>query len=325
MDLKSKYHKIVFLCPGQGSQHIGMGYDFYKSLPEGREVFQEIDEAISYNLSKLIFYGDIEELTKTQNAQPALLAVSVAAWRCLAKNLNITSISDFFIVGAGHSLGEYSALCIANSINLNTASNLVYKRGIFMNNAIPLNVGGMVALLGTDIKTACAIAEESQTEVANDNGYGQIVISGTNTNIEKLLKIVPNYDIKKAIKLHVSSPFHSSIMRPASDDMKKVLLESDIKEPEIPIFSNFTAKTQKDPENIKNNLIEQISNRVRWAEIMESIVKDYKCNIIIELGSGKVLGNLSKRMYPNLKVYNIECMRDIDIIFNELNLLEIEN
>ncbi len=309
--------KQALVFPGQGSQKVGMGKDFYDAFPAAKHVFQEVDEALGQKLSQIIFEGPEDDLKLTHNTQPALMAVSMAIMAVLKENgVDVKK----FQYAAGHSLGEYSALCAAGSINVTTTAKLLRARGLAMQKAVPAGLGGMVALLGVDLDLArriCeAAAEGDVLVVANDNGAEQIVLSGDLKAIERAVILAPEMGAKKAIQLPVSAPFHSPLMQPAADVMKETLAPITFHQPFIPVFSNVTANFEQDPGVLKNLLVDQITHNVRWREIILKMESD-GIQEIIEIGSGKVLTNLIKRMVPDIKATSISTVQDLEAFLGE--------
>jgi malonyl CoA-acyl carrier protein transacylase len=304
----------AFLFPGQGSQYIGMGKDFYDNFNEAREVFQEVDETLKYNLSQLIFTGDIAELTLTQNAQSAIMAASMAILRTLIKQSGkeIQSLTNF---AAGHSLGEYSALCAVGSFSLQQTAKLLRTRGQAMQNAVTPGTSGMVALLGADIQSAEklveALSQFGTITIANDNGAGQIVLSGESKAIEQALGKSSDFGIKRAIKLPVSAAFHSPLMQSAELQMAEALNDAIISPPLVAILSNITAQPETDASKLSGNLIAQVCGRVRWRETMENLIS-LNCTNFIEVGPGKVLSNIARKMAPTANSLGIEKISDLD-------------
>lgn len=309
--------KQALVFPGQGSQKVGMGKDFYDAFPAARQTFQEVDETLGENLSQVMFEGSEEDLKLTHNTQPALMAVSMAIMAILKKNG--IKIGEF-VCAAGHSLGEYSALCATEAINLSTTTKLLRIRGLAMQQAVPTSKGGMVALLGVDLNLAqeiCDAAAKGDTlVVANDNGADQIVLSGDLKAVERAVSLAPEMGAKKAILLPVSAPFHSPLMQTAADTMQGALASMIFQEPIIPVFSNVTAETEKDPELIKKLLVNQITHNVRWREIVLEM-QSQGIEEIIEIGSGKVLTNLNKRMIPEIKATSISTLQDLEIFLSD--------
>ena len=303
--------KIAITFPGQGSQIVGMGKDFYDNFSVAKDVFNEVDDALSYKLSDIIFNGPADLLTKTENTQPALMAVSIAIIRVLQKEYDkkITDLCDFV---AGHSLGEYSALCAAGSISLYDSAKLLQVRGNAMAKCGEKTSGAMAAILGVDIDTSHKIAREAAEneicQVANDNSVGQVVISGSVAAIDRSLDIAKKNGAKRAIKLPVSGAFHSNLISDAKIEMKEALDNVNINKPEVSFVANVLAKKVDDPKIIKNLLLDQITSMVRWRETM-LLFENNNVNKILEVGSGKVLTGLVGRTCKNISSGNIS---DID-------------
>ena len=307
---------ISFIFPGQGSQKVGMGKELFDTFPVAKEVFEEVDDTLNINLSKIIFQGTQEDLTLTVNAQPALMAVSVAVVRVLESfsGKSLYELGDFV---AGHSLGEYSALVSASAITLSDAAKLLRLRGVAMQNAVPINKGGMAAIIGSELSTVKKLIRESikydeVLEIANDNAPGQVVISGHDEAVERAIENSKNIGIKRALKLTVSAPFHCSLMQPASEEMRNHLNNLKINTPKIVLCNNFDAAFITDPEKIKDSLINQITGRVRWKESVENMNKLGKVEKFIELGSGGVLSGLVRRIDKNLEGIALESISDIE-------------
>lgn len=312
---------LVFLFPGQGSQFIGMGKALLESFTEAKEVFQEVDHSLNRGLSKIIFEGDPEDLTKTENAQPAIMATSMAVAKVLEKQSG-KKLNQFAIAMAGHSLGEYSALCASRAFSLNDASKLLHIRGTSMQAAVPLGKGSMAALIGATIETTEKLLKEASNfglcQIANDNGAGQIVISGAVEAIEKAIELAPSVGIRKAIKLPVSAPFHSEMMKPAAIAMERALSETEISLPNCNTISNVNVAAYKSVNEIKDALVSQVTSRVRWRETMEYFI-DSGITEYVELGPNKVLSSLAKRMHGDANVSNILEPQDIENFLNNYN------
>ncbi len=299
--------KIAFIFPGQASQFIGMGKDFADRYSSAMDVFKEIDEALNIRLSDLIWYGKEAELNLTENTQPAIFAVSCAILAVLEKEFGFDLHRISFV--AGHSLGEYSALTAAKSLSILDGARLLRLRGKAMQKAVLVGEGAMAALLGVEADRAEELCKEQDgiCEIANDNAIGQIVVSGQKTAIKALVSQAKNSGIKKAVILPVSAPFHCSMMQPAADEMKLVLSETRIERPIIPLIVNVKATAIEDPERIRQYLVEQIANRVRWRESIQYMV-DHGVDLFIECGAGKVLTQMLKRISKSTKGVSLtEC------------------
>jgi [acyl-carrier-protein] S-malonyltransferase len=305
----------AYVFPGQGSQAVGMGKDLAAAFTEAREIFGEVDEALKQNLSKLMFEGPSDDLTLTENAQPALMAVSLAVIKVLEKQAKITIRNTARYV-AGHSLGEYSALAAAGSLSLSDAARLLKTRGQAMQKAVPVGVGAMAALLGLDADQAVKIASEASANgeictVANDNGPGQAVVSGHKAAVERATVIAKDHGAKRAMLLPVSAPFHCPLMKPAAEVMARALGEVVIKAPIVPVIANVTAATVIDPDEIRRLLVEQVTGMVRWRESV-LLMKDAGVTTLIEAGAGKVLTGLAKRIDPDLTGISLQNPQDIE-------------
>lgn len=297
----------AFIFPGQGSQAVGMGRDLAAAFAAAREVFEEVDETLKQKLSKLMFEGPHEELTLTENTQPALMAHSLAVLRVLEREGG-TSLQRKALVVAGHSLGEYSALAAAGAFSVTAAARLLKLRGQSMQKAVPAGMGAMAALLGADMDQARAICAEAgpvpETGVlevvqpANDNGGGQVVISGHRTAIERAIEIAKSKGVRRAMLLPVSAPFHCALMAPAADVMAEALETTTPKAPCVPLVANVSAKRESDPGQIRDLLIQQVTATVRWRECVTAMT-DMGVDSFIELGAGKVLTGLIKRIAPD--------------------------
>ena len=302
----------ALLFPGQGSQMVGMGSEFYKNYNLAKELYQEADEKLNFKISKIILEGPDSELKLTQNTQPAILIVSYIIFNILIKEHGF-KLNDFKYF-AGHSLGEYSALVCAKSLTFEDALFLLRERGKSMQEAVPVGDGGMLAVLGLEVEEVNQYISQLNTsevcEIANDNANGQVIVSGNFKSINNLKEILKK-NKKKSIPLPVSAPFHCSLMKSASDKMKEKIKAVNFKTPEPSIITNVTAKPEANPENIKNLLIEQIYSKVRWREsilfMVNSGITDF-----VEIGPGKVLSGLVKRINRNVKIDTINSQSDIE-------------
>jgi len=289
---------IALVFPGQGSQAVGMGVDLAESFPVARETFEEVDESLKQNLFKLMSEGPIDTLTLTENAQPALMSVSLAVMRVLEREggFEITANAAFV---AGHSLGEYSALAAVGSFTLPEAAQLLKTRGKAMQDAVPVGEGGMAALLGASLETASklteAAAEGEVCSPANDNAADQVVISGSSSAIDRAVALAPEFGIKRAIPLTVSAPFHCGMMAPAADVMQEALTKIDLAPPLVPLIANVTARPVQEPDTICRQLVQQVTGMVRWRESVLQMKKE-GVDTLVEIGTGKVLVGLVKRI-----------------------------
>jgi [acyl-carrier-protein] S-malonyltransferase len=304
---------IAFVFPGQGSQAVGMGAALGTTYPAARDVFAEIDEALGQNLSKLMWEGPETELVLTENAQPALMAVSLAAMRVLSEEKGI-KLSDRVAFVAGHSLGEYSALAAAESLSVADTARLLKIRGKAMQEAVPVGEGAMAALLGADLEQAKALAaaaaEGQVCEAANDNAPGQVVISGARTAIERAVKLGPQFGARRAVLLPVSAPFHCALMQPAADAMREALSKVEIKEPAVPLVANVLASPISNPVEIRSRLIEQVTGMVRWRESMMYLQGQGVTNVY-EVGAGKVLSGIARR-FDGLQAANVGTPEELE-------------
>jgi [acyl-carrier-protein] S-malonyltransferase len=309
----------AFIFPGQGSQAVGMGKALAEASVIAREVFQEVDEALGQHLSKLMFEGPADGLTLTENAQPAIMANAIATLRVLEREGGI-KLADKADYVAGHSLGEYTALCAAGAFDLATTALLLKHRGLAMQAAVPVGEGGMAALLGADLATAQKIADAAaQGEVctvANDNDPSQVVISGAKAAIDRAIEIAKEYGAKRAIALPVSAPFHCPMMQPAADAMDKALAEARIDSPLVPVFANVTASAVSDVDTIRRLLVEQVTGMVRWRESVLAMT-DTGVERYIEFG-GKVLSPMVKRIVPDVDAVSVITMDDIEALTKSL-------
>jgi [acyl-carrier-protein] S-malonyltransferase len=289
---------LAFLFPGQGSQAVGMGADLAEAFSSAREVFQEIDDALGQHLFKLMKEGPEDQLTLTENAQPALMAVSVATLRVLESEAGFSVGRDAAFV-AGHSLGEYSALAAAGSLTISDTARLLRTRGLAMQKAVPVGAGAMAALLGLDFEAAMAVANEAAQgqvcQAANDNGGGQVVVSGDKAAVDRAVEIAKVKGAKRAMLLPVSAPFHCKLMQPAADAMAEALSKVTIKAPAVPLVSNVLAGAITDPDEIRRRLVEQVTGTVRWRESV-AYMAGQGVTRFFEIGAGKVLTGLVKRI-----------------------------
>lgn len=309
----------AFLFPGQGSQSVGMGAALSDASRAARDVFGEVDEALGQSLFRIMRHGPDEELRLTQNAQPAIMAHAIAVFRALTDegSVELAKAADFV---AGHSLGEYSALCAAGCFDLRTTAKLLKLRGQAMQAAVPVGQGAMAALLGADLvlaqKIADAAAQREVCTVANDNDPGQVVLSGHKVAIDRAISLAKDMGAKRAILLPVSAPFHCPLMQPAADAMRDALDEVAIETPALPLYANVTAAPESDPETIRRQLVEQVTGMVRWRESIANMAED-GVEEFVELG-GKVLGPMVKRIAPDAKVTSVVTIEDVEALAKEI-------
>ncbi|NBC35774.1 ACP S-malonyltransferase [Novosphingobium sp. FSY-8] len=309
----------AFVFPGQGSQKVGMGVELAQASPIAREVFQEVDDALGQNLFAIMAEGPEDALTLTENAQPAIMANAIATLRVLEKEGGI-SLADKADFVAGHSLGEYTALCAAGAFSLADTARLLKLRGQSMQAAVPVGVGAMAALLGADIDKATALADAAaQGEVctvANDNDPGQVVLSGHKGAIDRAIALVKEHGIKRGVALPVSAPFHCPLMQPAADAMAAALAQTAPGALSVALFANVTAAVVTDPELVRAQLVEQVCGRVRWRE---SVIAMQAAGVaeFVELG-GKVLGPMIGRTVKDVKVTSVVSMADIEALLKEI-------
>lgn len=304
---------VAFTFPGQGSQAVGMGKELAAAFPEARAVFAEVDEALGQKLSAIMFDGPEETLTLTANAQPALMAVSIAVMRVLeARGL---SLKDKVSYVAGHSLGEYSALCAAGTFSLSDTARLLRIRGNAMQSAAPVGEGAMAAIIGLEQADVEAICQEASTggscQIANDNGGGQLVISGSKPAVEVAARLATEKGAKRALMLSVSAPFHSALMAPAADAMREALAAVEAKTPVVPVVANVRAAPVSDPQEIVRLLVEQVTGQVRWRETVEWFGAN-DMTTLYEIGSGKVLTGLARRIDKSVNGIAVNTPADID-------------
>jgi [acyl-carrier-protein] S-malonyltransferase len=305
----------AFIFPGQGSQSVGMGAALAEASGAARDVFGEVDEALGQNLFRLMRDGPDEELKLTENAQPAIMAHSMAVLRTLGVKLQ--DVADFV---AGHSLGEYSALCAAGSFDLATTAKLLKLRGQAMQAAVPVGEGAMCALLGADLAMARRIAETAaQGEVctvANDNDPSQVVLSGNKDAIDRAVEMAKEMGAKRAVPLPVSAPFHCPLMQPAAEAMSDALSYVVLKAPAMPLFANVTAQAERDPDTIRGLLVDQVTGMVRWRESVANMAQA-GVEEFVEIG-GKVLGAMVKRIVPEAKVTSVVSIEDVEALAKEI-------
>ena len=306
--------KPAFTFPGQGSQAVGMGQDLAAAYPEARAVFQEVDDALGVALSKIMFEGPDDTLRLTENAQPALMAASIAVIRVLeARGINVAEQAGYV---AGHSLGEYSALCAAGTFSLADTARLLQIRGRAMQQAVPVGQGAMAAILGLDMDTvkeiAASASEGAVCDVANDNSPGQVVISGDAAAVERAMELAKARGAKRALPLPVSAPFHCALMAPAAQAMQAALAEVEMKAPVVPVVSNVLAAPVTDPDEIRRRLVEQVTGMVRWTETVTWLTGEGGVTELYELGTGKVLTGLAKRINKDVSAQSIGTADDIE-------------
>ena len=312
---------LALLFPGQGSQAVGMGVDLATTFAAAREVFEEVDEALGQPLFRLIKEGPEDQLTLTENAQPALMAVSLAVARVLERDFGVSVAKAGFV--AGHSLGEYSALAAARALTLADAARLLKLRGQAMQRAVPVGEGAMASLIGP--KVDLALAEEAAAAgakfgvcvVANDNNVGNVVISGAKAAVDKAIEAAKALGAR-AIPLNVSAPFHCPLMQPAADAMAEALAETTISAPVAPLVANVTARPTLDPEAIRAMLVEQVTGRVRWRESMIWLAGDGGVTRFAEIGAGKVLTGMAKRIAPDAEAVSLNAPADLDAFASSL-------
>jgi [acyl-carrier-protein] S-malonyltransferase len=311
---------IAFVFPGQGSQAVGMGAELAKAHASARAVFDEVDTALGQKLSQIMFEGPLETLTLTENAQPALMAVSLAVMRVLEQEKGFRLAGKVKYV-AGHSLGEYSALAAAGAISVADAARLLKTRGRAMQAAVPVGQGAMAALLGVgkDVgeKLAAEAAQGEVCQLANDNEPTQAVISGAKTAIDRAAGLAKAHGVRRFLPLNVSAPFHCALMQPAADAMAEALAKVEVKAPAVPLIANVLAAPITDPAEIKRRLVEQVTGTVRWRECVARMAAD-GVTAIYEIGSGKVLAGLAKRIVPTLNAVSVGTPQDVEAVLSAL-------
>lgn len=313
--------KYAFVFPGQGSQFVGMGKELAENFKTAKEVFQEVNDALSQDLFKLMVEGPENELTLTANAQPALMANSMAIVRVLEKDFGV-KLKDKAAFVAGHSLGEYWAACAAGVFSLEDTAKLLRIRGDAMQKAVPVGVGGMAAVMGVSFKDVQALAEACADEdnlcvAANDNADGQVVLSGHLKAIEKAVEIASEFGAKRCIKLPVSAPFHSPLMQPAAEVMARALMQVEAHDAQIPLIANVLASAITDHKEIVKRLVEQVTGSVRWRESV-IYMKEQGVTDVAELGAGKVLANIIKRSDKEMNAFSVGSAAEIEELAKNL-------
>ncbi|TDQ63651.1 [acyl-carrier-protein] S-malonyltransferase [Maritalea mobilis] len=304
----------AFTFPGQGSQAVGMGQELAEHYDVAKKVFEEVDDALQTKLSSIMFEGPDETLRLTENAQPALMAVSMAVIRVLeSKGVNVGDVAKYV---AGHSLGEYSALCAAGALSIADTARLLQVRGRAMQQAVPVGEGAMAAILGLEYadveEVVQAAGQGAVVEVANDNAPGQIVVSGAASAVERAVEMAKAKGAKRAMLLPVSAPFHCTMMGPAAEAMEAALASADVKEPVVPVVSNVLAAPISDPSEIKKRLVEQVCGKVRWSQSVSWMTGEGGIDTLVELGTGKVLTGLARRINRDANALAINTPDDIE-------------
>lgn len=313
-------HKVLFQFPGQGSQAVGMGGSLGDAFPAARAVFEEVNDALGEDLFALMQGGPEDDLRLTRNAQPALFASSMAALAVLQSETGkaLSEMADFV---AGHSLGEYSALCAAGTLKIGDAARLLRLRGDSMQGAVPAGDGAMAAILNADESVIDEIVAEASAsgivQLANDNAPGQIVVSGAAAAIDHAIEAAKERGIRRAIKLPVSAPFHCSMMQPAAEAMAAALAEADMSDASVPVYCNVTAAPETVAANLRDNLVSQVTGRVRWRESLQALASDGVTHFV-EVGTGKVLSGLVKRTLDDAVIVNLDGADDLDSVLTHL-------
>jgi [acyl-carrier-protein] S-malonyltransferase len=312
----------AFVFPGQGSQAVGMGVELAKAFPAAREVLEEVDEALKQRLSRLMAEGPESELTLTENAQPALMAVSIAALRAIEREGG-TRLARLAALVAGHSLGEYSALCAAGALGLSDTARLLKRRGRAMQAAVPVGEGAMAALMGMALDDARAVAREASAatglvcDVANDNAPGQVVVSGAAAAVDRAIALAAARGGRRSVKLPVSAPFHCRLMKPAAEEMERALAEVAVAVPAVPVVANVSAEPVDDPESIRRLLVEQVTATVRWRDCVVAM-KARGVASLVECGAGKVLTGLTRRIDKDLEAVAVGTPAEVEAFLKTL-------
>ena len=309
----------AFIFPGQGSQSVGMGQELAAAFAAARHLFQEVDDALDQHLSRLMFEGPEADLKLTENAQPAIMAASLAVLRVLEKEGGLV-LSETAAFVAGHSLGEYAALCAAGSLDVADTARLLKRRGQAMQEAVPVGEGAMAALLGLDLEVVVAIAEEAAgadgvCAAANDNAPGQVVVSGDLAAVERAIELAGEKGAKRCIMLPVSAPFHCALMAPAAEVMREALAATELAAPAVPLVANVTAAAVEDPDTIRDLLVEQVTAPVRWRECV-LYMRDQGVDRLTEIGAGKILTGLARRIDRDLAAQSVQDPAGVEAFLN---------
>ncbi|MCP4330053.1 MAG: ACP S-malonyltransferase [Alphaproteobacteria bacterium] len=310
----------AFVFPGQASQAVGMGQDLAAAFPAARQLLEEVDDALDQHLSRIMFEGPESDLTLTENAQPAIMAASLAVVRVLQSEggVDLPSVAAFV---AGHSLGEYSALCAVGAVSVAETARLLKTRGRAMQDAVPVGDGAMAAILGLELDAVVAIAQAAAGDevcaAANDNAPGQVVVSGSRGAVERAVAMASEQGAKRSIMLPVSAPFHCALMQPAADVMREALWRAAIEPPATPLVANVTASVVEDPDTICDLLVEQVTERVRWRESV-LYMRDQGVDSQVELGAGRILTGMAKRIDRDLSAVAVQDAQDIESFLNSI-------